>query len=84
MKIKLYTIVSVSIVFFAACTNPSVSKSSIDATSTSSSSNSQNEENKSFVSATPGRQSFQPDDFRFNKSQAMIRGATKENLISNF
>jgi hypothetical protein len=47
MKIKLYTIVSVSIVFFAACTNPSVSKSSIDATSTSSSSNSQNEENKS-------------------------------------
>lgn len=37
-----------------------------------------NEENKSFVSATPGRQSFQPDDFRFNKSQAMIRGA-KEN-----
>jgi hypothetical protein len=26
------------------------------------------EENKSFVTATPGRQSFQPEDFRFNKS----------------
>jgi hypothetical protein len=47
MNNKLFPIITASILFFAACTNPSVSENSIDATNISSSSNSQNDENKS-------------------------------------